>query len=82
MSKTLTVKELITKLLCHDMSEPVYIGLGPNSKPDGSAAILDVIEWESGITCGFGVYLNPRNCLVDRDSYWNNLGHNAQGAAK
>lgn len=67
MSGTLTVKELIQELLHHEMSESVYVGLGPNSKPDGSAEIMNVAAWGSGVTCGFGVYLNPRSCLVDRD---------------
>lgn len=63
----ITVKELITELLEHDMAEEVYIGLGPNSKPRGSAGILDVTKWDSGITCGFGVYLNPISHLEEHD---------------
>ena len=67
MSGTLTVKELILELLNRDMDEPVYIGLGPGSKPNGSAEIMNVVEWASGVTCGFGVYLNPRAHLEDAD---------------
>lgn len=68
MSGTMTVKELIKELLDCGMDEPVYIGLGQSSRPDGSAQILQVLEFTAGITCGFGVYLNPREHLIDADS--------------
>ena len=67
MSRTMTVKELITELLDYGMDEPVFIGLGSRSIPDGSAEILSVSEFSSNITCGFGVYLNPRSHLNDAD---------------
>ena len=67
MSGTMTVKELITELLDYDMGEPVYIGLGKRGIPDGSAKIQTVAEFSSGITCGFGVYLVPREHLEDND---------------
>ena len=67
MSGTMTVKELITELLDYGMDEPVYIGLGSRSIPDGRAEIMTVSEFSSNITCGFGVYLNPRSHLEDAD---------------
>ena len=67
MSGTMTVRELITELLDYDMNEPVYIGLGSGSKPDASAQIMSVAEFSSNITCGYGVYLNPREHLIDYD---------------
>jgi len=67
MSGTMTVKELIKELMEHDMDEPVFIGLGSRSIPDGSAEIMGVAEWSSGITCNFGVYLNPREHLENHD---------------
>ena len=67
MSRTMTVKELIKELMEHDMDEPVFIGLGSRSIPDGSAGIMGVAEWPSNITCGFGVYLNPREHLENHD---------------
>lgn len=67
MSGTMTVKELITELLDYGMDEPVFIGLGSGSRPDGSAEIMGVNEWSSNIHCDFGVYLNPRKHLKDHD---------------
>lgn len=69
MSGTMTVKELITELLDYDMGEPVYIGLGPGAVPMRSAKIQQVSEFSSNITCGFGVYLTPRENLMDADLY-------------
>lgn len=60
MSGTLTVKELIKELLEFDMDEPVFIALGDNSlRPSGSSEILHLSQFDSGITCGYGVYLCP-----------------------
>jgi hypothetical protein len=69
MSGTMTVKELITELLDYDMGEPVYIGLGPGAVPMRSAKIQQVSEFSSNITCWFGVYLTPRENLMDADLY-------------
>lgn len=67
MSGTMTVKELIKELMEYGMDEPVFIGLGSGSRPDGKAEIMGVAEWSSNITCDFGVYLNPRAHLEDHD---------------
>jgi len=45
----------------------VFIGLGSGSTPDGSAGIMSVDEWNSNITCGFGVYLIPYEFLENHD---------------
>lgn len=66
MSGTMTVKELIKELLEFDMDEPVYIGLGRNSRrPNGSSKISHVSQHDANITCGFGVYLHPVDVLAD-----------------
>lgn len=67
MSGTMTVKELIKELLEYGMDEPVFIGLGRRGVPDGSAEIMGVAEWSANITCGFGVYLTPREHLENHD---------------
>lgn len=67
MSGTMTVKELITELLDYGMDELVFIGLGSGIKPDASAQIMGVSEFSANITCGYGVYLNPREHLIDYD---------------
>lgn len=64
MSGTFTVKELIKELLEHDMDEPVFIGLGSRNTPKGSSGILSVTYFDSGITCGYGVYITPADHLI------------------
>lgn len=69
MSKTMTVKELIKELVEFDMDEPVFIALGENSlRPTGSATISHASQHDSNITCGFGVYLHPKEVLADLDA--------------
>lgn len=64
MSGTLTVKELIKELLEFDMDEPVFIGLGKNAlRPSGSSKLNHVSFHDHTITCGFGVYIHPADCL-------------------
>lgn len=67
---TMTVRELIRRLIELDMDEPVYIGLGPNLQPSGSAQVCRVNQHgpSSGITCGYGVYLIPFEHLADKDA--------------
>lgn len=68
MSGTFTVKELIKELLEFDMNDPVFIALGKDStKPEGSSKIFLVNDFNSNITCGFGVYIHPNDELVDKD---------------
>ena len=67
MSGTMTVKELISELLEYGMDEPVFVGLGRSNRPDGKAEIMNVAEWSSGITCGFGVYINPSTHLEEQN---------------
>jgi hypothetical protein len=65
MSKTLIVRELITNLLRYEMDAEVFIGLGPSSIPARNSTILNVCEYNSGITCDFGVYINPSKHLEE-----------------
>lgn len=68
MKQTMKVRELITHLLDFDMDEPVYIGLGPNGKPDGSASIQGLGDYCSGgLNFEFGVYLIPHQHIIDAD---------------
>ena len=68
MSGTMTVKELIVELLEFDMDENVYIGLGHNSlRPEGSSKLSHVSNHDSGITCGFGVYIHPSSDLYEKE---------------
>ena len=68
MSGTLTVRELIKELLEFDMDEPVFIALGSvTARPSGSGKIVSLRQFDSNITCGFGVYLNPNDTLIDEE---------------
>jgi hypothetical protein len=69
MTQTITVKDLIKKLIEHDMDEPVYIGLGKNSKPTACAGIIDVADYSrGGIDFELGIYLIPFETLIDTDA--------------
>ena len=65
---TMTVKELITKLLDYGMDEPVYINLGASMMPKGSGKIIDISAHDANITCGFGVYITTREDLFAIDA--------------
>lgn len=69
MTQTITVKDLIKKLIEHDMDEPVYIGLGRHAKPTACAGIIDVADFSrGGIDFEFGIYLIPFESLIDAEA--------------
>ena len=58
---SITVRELIRKLVSHGMDEEVFIGLGPNATPTGGAKLKTTSDVYSGsLSIGrYGVYLIP-----------------------
>ena len=69
MSRTRTVKDLIKELLEFDMDEPVYVALGSSYLcPSGSSEVSHVSMHDSGVTCGYGVYIHPVGKLLDSDA--------------
>jgi hypothetical protein len=69
MTQTITVKDLIKKLIEHDMDESVYIGLGRRAKPTACSGIIDVADYSiGGIDFEFGIYLIPFESLTDADA--------------
>jgi len=66
---TLTVRELIKELLHHDMTDPVFVSLGPGSTPSGGAQVSHTTDVASGhLTTGkYGVYLMTSEHLEIKD---------------